>query len=406
MSNTSVAPVGVVQLRQQEIFAESVFQYFTEKELMAVRLVSTCARDAAERYLWDRFTSFSGASSLIPSQMNRETLKKVIMRKLQEGGTHRLAADQITSASFMNSLLGPRMTIKINVGSTAPKEGLDKIPNARQIQGPYDGPGKAHAKFISGGGGVLVTSANPTPTALSGKTVESLALIQSLRVKAYFNRYFELMRSRTATDERMFREMVQAFNSTASFMSLALAPFIEIQPWLLAEVEGSTRLIIRMFLISNLRRGNDIIEGLNDMARRNPRMTIDVYVDEGQINNSFTEYFDHREREMKRNYYVHGACMSLMRGAPNVRVFQQSGPDGIMHDKLILAETDLVSPTGVNWTHKRVILGSSGFSTNVMTNSNWEIMVRMDDVALYDYMMRHHNQSLNPKSGVKTSLLS
>jgi len=324
-------------------------------------------------------------------------IKRAGMAKLHDrsirGGQARVASDQITDAGFFSDLIPSSLTIEINIGSQVPRDGgLNALPNAVQVQALNGG--KAHAKFISGGGGVFLGSPNYTRSALNGGTVESGVTIRNPRIQAYFNRYFDLMRG-GAMDNAQFTKLVRAFNSSGQPVSLALAPYLKIQPWLFAELATPTRLIIRMFLISDWSKGIGIVEGLNALARKNPNMSMKVYVDEGQYDNGSFTYFDKSTKKKTQKYYVRTACGLLMQGAPNVQVFTQTGANGIMHDKLILAETDSVSGTGQITTAKRVFLGSSGFSTNVMNNSNWEIMVRVDEDKLYDYMMSHHNATLN-----------
>jgi phosphatidylserine/phosphatidylglycerophosphate/cardiolipin synthase-like enzyme len=385
--------------------ADAFLRFFDARELMAVRPVCRYWRNVAENYLWTRFTSYSGGSSVIaPQDRKSGTLRDMIMAKIaeiqQHGGVARLAADQITDENFFRGLLGPILTVKVdlqslirvNVGSHAPRGGVGTLPgDAEQLEGPYTG-GKAHAKFITGGDGVLLGSPNFTPTAMSGDTVESVGNVNNLQVKAYFNRYFDLMRGGSKDEDRQFARMLDAFNAANHPVSLALAPFVSIQPWLFAQLDGFDRLIIRMFLISELRWGASIIDGLNEMARKG--VSIDAYIDEGQVYDVFSEYFDERQKKKVKNYYVWNACQALMRGTTNVRVFTQTGTKGIMHDKLILAEKDIKKKDGSVATAKRLIIGSSGFSTNVMNNKNWDIMMRADEDGLYDYMMRHHRATL------------
>lgn len=389
--------------------ADAFLKYFDAQELMAVRPVCKYWRDVAERYLWTRFTSYSGGSSVIaPQDRSSRTLRDMIMAKIAEiqfhGGTARLAADQITDEGFFRGLLGPILTvrvdlrslIRVNVGTHAPPGGVGVLPGeGRQLQGPSAG-GRAHAKFITGGDGVLLGSPNFTPTAMSGNTVESVVNVHNLQVKAYFNRYFELMRGGTRQEDEQFTRMLRAFNLANHPVSLALAPFVSIQPWLFAQLDGADRLVIRMFLISELPRGRDIIEGLNAMARRGVK--IEAYIDEGQVNSTFSEYFDRSQNKKVRNYYVWNACQALMHNTTNVQVFTQTGTRGIMHDKLILAEKDIKYKDGSVTTAKRLIIGSSGFSTNVMDNKNWDIMVRIDEDGLYDYMMTHHRATVRSRA--------
>jgi hypothetical protein len=410
--STQGISTGIVADRQLDIIADSLLQYLTEYELMAVRPVCRAFRRAAEDYLWSRFSTVRGASSVIPTQYQKSLkLKERVVQRIAcmnlSGRTVRIASDQITDAAFFRGLLGPSLTmvLKVNVGSVVPHDGgVRALPgNAQKVDGPSKS-GKAHAKFMTGPGGVFFGSPNYTPSALSGRTIESAVHLRNLMVQSYFNRYFDLMRGGTRQENLQFTEMLRAFNDSDRPVSLALAPFVSIQPWLLAQLDGYDRLIIRMFLISYFKHGNDIVSGLNAMARRNPKMTIDVYVDEGQYDSAFCSYFDRNTRTKMHDYYVMTACSRLMAAAPNVRVYTQTRTTGIMHDKLILAEKDVVKSEGKQ-TLKRVIVGSSGFSQHVMHNENFDIMVRVDERDLYDYMMQHHQATLSAKDIITKTLV-
>jgi hypothetical protein len=392
-----------------ENHASQILQYFDEKELMAIREVCKNFRAVAERYLGSRFLQLQGVSSLLYAQYSKnKTLRERIVERIAylklRGGTVRIASDQITSGDFFNSLLGPSLTIvvKVNIGSKGPQDKVAiKGSNALQVTGPPGGHGKAHPKFMTGGGGVMLQSANYTPSGLSGNTVESGVFIGNLRVQAFFNHYFDLMRGHSVEERNYFSKALEAFNTSSQFISLALAPFVSIQPWLKAQFESSPdRLIIRMFLVSYLRKGEDIVTWINSMARKNPKMTVEVYVDQGQYDDNFEKYFrgSGPDRQEYGRYYVQEACNRLMAGVANVRIFTQTGSSGIMHDKLILAEKDVLNSIGQTVTYKRLIVGSSGFSTHVMNNENYDIMVRLDNNGLYDYMMQHHGVTVKNKA--------
>lgn len=72
-------------------------------------------------------------------------------------------------------------------------------------------------------------------------------------------------------------------------------------------------------------------------------------------------------------------------------LLNQSKGKKIMHDKLLMAE----GPEG----QRKVIIGSAGFSRNVMSNLNFENMVSIDSDALFEYFMAHHLSTMigNPK---------
>jgi hypothetical protein len=101
--------------------------------------------------------------------------------------------------------LGPLLSIRINIG-TVDKDRLSENRNWIAVKvNPPNPQGKAHAKFISGGGGVLVTSANFTPCGMN-ESVESGMVTNSLQMQAFFNRFWTLMRNATAEDKSQFHE--------------------------------------------------------------------------------------------------------------------------------------------------------------------------------------------------------
>jgi hypothetical protein len=386
--------------------ADRVFSDFTQEQLMKLREVSTFFWDVAERIIWLK-VSFMGFSSLLPSQ--GMSLKAVIRKKLQDvhdsGGVARMASDQITSGWLIEELIGPLINIRINIGTTNLLKSKEQERwKARQVK-PPELTGKAHAKFISGGGGVLVTSANFTPAAMNDN-VESGMVTNSLQMQGFFNRYWELMRNSNQRDKEQFKRLLEAFNHRTQKVKLALAPFVEIQPWLECELQGASTIIIRMFLISHFNYGDDIVQGLNKLARAGAE--IQVYVDGSQ----FLEAHD------ASGYYVQQACRKLMEGTTTVQVFtqhrfvEQAGSHGhkrgqgedvpkcvqsIMHDKLILATWS----DGKN-VKVKTLLGSSGFTQSVMGNRSYELMVSVQEDGLYNYLLEHHFQSLQHGHGIET----
>jgi hypothetical protein len=330
----------MVAARQAELFSDAVLRLFSAKELMALRPVCRYARDAADRYIWTRFASFSGASSVVPEKWRTSpSLRLKVLDKIArtpQRGTLRIASDQSTAAGFFRGLLGPSLGV------------------------------------------VLRASPAFTPT-LGSRTLESAALLRNPQLKAYFSRCL-------AADDPQFIRMIGALNAADHPVSLALAPFVEIRPWLLAQVDGFDRLAIRMFPIGHFERENDILSGLNALARKNPRVTLEVHVDHGQVHDTFSEYFGARDGRKKRESYVWAAVQKLMRDVSNVRVFTRADRQNA-HDGLILAEEEAPTPSGERAGAKRVILASSPLAQHALRDEDWDVAVRVDELGLFEYMM-------------------
>lgn len=404
------AEVKLAKLHRQALGTEElviqILSYFSQRDLMRLRAINHLFRRVAERIIWSKLVWIEGLSSLVGAQHDTTlSLKGAVIRKLDEvhgsSATAFMASDQITSEDYLRQLLGPCVTIKINIGSID-AAGLSRNPdwNAVKVEPPRPG-GKGHAKFISGGGSVLLNSANYTKAGME-ENIESGLEVGSLQAQAFFNRYWQLMRGGTSRDRDQFKRLLNAFNSGGQWMRLALAPYIQIAPWLIYELQGATEIVVRMFMIGKLDTADDIITGLNAMGRNGA--AIKLYVDWGQYEGK--ERDDDEEEVFN---FVEDACHRIMKGAPNVEVYQQKRltekGDRIMHDKLILAKYDPSPSSGGTETRYKVILGSSGFTKNVIMNRNYDFMVAVDEAGLYNYFMNHHQTSLDTRVA-KTQVIS
>lgn len=63
--------------------------------------------------------------------------------------------------------------------------------------------------------------------------------------------------------------------------------------------------------------------------------------------------------------------------------------EGIQHDKLILATLH----NGVC----RTLIGSAGFTRDVIANNNWENFICTDVANVHSSLMAHHLRTLDPK---------
>ena len=67
--------------------------------------------------------------------------------------------------------------------------------------------------------------------------------------------------------------------------------------------------------------------------------------------------------------------------------------------RLMLGFTKKVPGKQGEYQDKRVLVGSSGFTTNVMQELNYENFISIDQDALFDYFLQHHLRSFEPQYG-------
>jgi hypothetical protein len=237
--------------------------------------------------------------------------------------------------------------------------------------------------------GVIVGSPNISFAGLEGGNLESCIHIHSPRLGYLFARYLTLLKQKVANKLllKSVTEELDKYNSAHHKIRVALAPIVNISDFVVKELGGATKIIIRQFLISRRERyadtGTDIVEVLCGMAEKGVK--IEIFIDE--------------EAFWGMNF-VQDAMRPLIEAG--VRVYTQkpvlviNADEKIQHDKLILAELH----DGVC----RTLIGSAGFTVDVIANRNAENMISTDVQSVYNALLNHHNLTLD-ENVATTSLL-
>jgi hypothetical protein len=195
-----------------------------------------------------------------------------------------------------------------------------------------------------------------------------------------------------------FSQQVQGFNEqNLAGIRAGLAPFVNIGEMLTTELQGADQVIMRMFLISDISAGaeNAPLRGLIKLKETNPTADIRVVVDRAQATGQ--DYVNEALKLLQSK----GITVEHEKGGKQ----NASGEDTIMHDKIVLAhypenaETDRENAgSAERWT---VMLGSSGLTKNVIRNWNYENLLCIDDKALFETLLLHHQATAaNREAGV------
>ncbi len=326
------------------------------------------------------------------------TLKDVLANELRSVQTVNLAVDKFSPNSSDDSILSLLITqgikLSLTLGEQNPqtlqllRRGLEHFDYARASRLLH----KMHNKFwVLDREGVITGSPNVSFSGLEGGNSEAFIVIRSPRVAALFIDYLRLLRSDSPFGGAQFDTLKSAlavYNSEQHQLKLAMAPVINITDFVLENLEGASKIIIRQFLISPKNRatsGKDILTILCGMAESG--VEIEVYLDEGQY---------------QSQGFVKNAVGALLQSG--CKVFLQkpvlvadTTSEGLMHDKLILATLH----SGV----QRTLLGSAGFTIDVIANRNAENFICTDVKSIYDTCLLHHKTSLEqfpPKQYVLT----
>lgn len=387
--NRQVVPVAPQQPEQQLpniVFRDiitNILKNLSPEQLLVMRLVSKFFSNIAESLLV-RLVRVSPYSSLIE---DRDLLTVLTQEVHQVVGRLYLSVDQLDLTQLGRILDEDdqlRRAIRINYGSNLKESRSNSrrdYPYLQQTAGPGGG-GKMHNKFLVGSSTVLTGSPNYTESGLTRNIEVIIKIANNPLIAGFFREYFRVIRD-SRRETRSLTNALTHFNGIQNNpVQLALAPLIDIGQFITAQLVGRDTVIVRMFLVS-LKGGQramagGIVESLAALAdSRQAQVT--VVIDQSQYDNQG---------------FVQAAVEYLIRNGVTVYT-QQSRNKDIMHEKLILAATSTREGTLAN---KRVLTGSSGLTTSVMGNRNYENFISIDDDALFDYFTGHHEQSLRSRA--------
>jgi hypothetical protein len=371
-----------------------VFRYFDERAVFFLGMVCKRWRAFAVQVLRRFKPQLRAYGSAV------QQLKPIILDQLMSGRTLHLAVDQfpyddrdesilrcildrglnltLALGTRDDRLLGALERAKVRYIEEARRKGSALVKVEASAVTSFH---KMHNKFwVIDGEGVITGSPNVSFAGLS-KNIESFILIKSPRVADLFVQYLRLLKSPTPTSGPKFAELksqLVTYNSEDHRLKLAMAPLINISDFVVENLEGATKIVIRQFLVSPKKNasdpGTDILQALCVMASKG--VEIEVYIDDAMY-------------ESQR--FVQTACDTLI-GA-GCQVFTQKAvyvlkeDEFCIHDKLILATIwDGVAKKNVN----RAMIGSAGFTIDVIANKNAENFLSVDSDSVYDSLLAHH----------------
>ncbi|WP_322044070.1 phospholipase D-like domain-containing protein [Paraburkholderia sp. J67] len=364
---------------------EMIFDFFDERALALLTLV--CHRWPPiielirQRYI-PMIRAYGSTSG---------TLKDVLIGQaglLRDKTSLQMAVDQFPypasyKGSILKFILDTKMKVRLSLGTEDSRTIaiLSKKENQAKLVRGFD---KMHNKiWILDGKEIILGSPNVSFSGLEGGNLESFILIKSARLGALFGRYLKMLNDSTKASgvpRELFNEVrrdLGIYNSEPHGLKVALAPIINITDFVVEQLSGATKITVRQFLISHKHWKDrtdsyDIVDALADMARSG--VDIDIVIDEGS--------FD-------KQPFVRQAARTLYKAGCNVYVQQPVATvatrETLMHDKLILAEMS----GGV----KRTLIGSAGFTTSVIENTNAESFVSIDFDHVFEDLMKHHRRA-------------
>lgn len=316
-----------------------------------------------------------------------EPLKRFVQNELRGVKTLSLAVDKFSADkskdSIISSLIESEMNVNLMLGTRNDqtlkllRKGLDNF----HALSASDRLHKMHNKFwVLDRKAVITGSPNVSFSGLEGGNFETCIIIRSVRVARLFTDYLALLQSGNPFEGAQHNSLKQAllqYNSEEHQLKLAMAPVINITDFVLENLQDAVKITIRQFLISPKNRaasGKDILTLLCGMAEKG--VDIEIYLDESQY-------------ESQR--FVQTAVTTLLKSGCKVFVQKpvvviNANAEGLMHDKLILATLH----SGV----QRTLLGSAGFTIDVIANQNAENFICTDVPSIYAACLCHHEKSL------------
>lgn len=401
---------GVRELKERELqtytglppsILRNIFEMCDERTLGLLALVCTRFRDLAVPLLqrWAPQMEAFGSTT--------HRLKDVLIAP-DEGiltGAHALqiAVDKFTypgrrnyEGSILEYIIENDISINLNLGTASPEVAAALKKAAKTIRGESSNSvsvsdpsafHKMHNKvWVIDKDGVIVGSPNISYAGMEGGSFESFIYIRSQRVGAMFGKYLRYLKE--PNNNALWNEVgyaVTQYNREQHGLRLAMAPLVKITDFLVTELAGATKVVIRQFLISSWRPGRkevNVLQTLCGMAKNG--VDIEIYLD---------------EEAYVTQHHVREAVGYLLEAG--VKVFTQkpvyvvnAGSERIQHDKLILATIrtgKMVKPV------HRTLIGTAGLTKDVILNHNAETFIATDRPSIYQAIEAHHLQTLNPK---------
>jgi hypothetical protein len=372
-------PSGIDTLSNE--ITSYIFSMLDENALGLLSMVCKRYRALAKPLLAQFVEGASGFGS------GTVVLKSKIQDYLKGAKTLDMAVDQFPmpkneKGSILGYILANNIRLNLSLGTDSPalRKRLEKAHQSADLISSFH---KMHNKiWVIDKEGVIVGSPNVSFSGLEGGNIESCIYIKSKKLGALYGKYLQLLKERTPSTSLAWKEVQSAltvYNSQSKRVQAAFAPVVDIPDFIVHQLADATKIIIRQFLISPKKDesdpGTDILSVLCDMAEN--KVEIEIYID---------------EEAYERMGFVRSAARKLT--AAGCKVYTQkpvtvvsTGGEKIQHDKLILAELR----SGVC----RTLIGSAGFTTDVIANNNAENFLSVDIKSVYEDLMKHHLKTLN-----------
>jgi len=383
---TPSMPTGVNTLSDE--LTTYIFNMLDENALGLLSMVCKRYKTLAKPLLSQFLEGASGFGS------GTVVLKSKIQDYLKGAKTLDMAVDQFPMPkkekdSILGYILANDIRLNLSLGTDSPalRKRLERAHQSADLISSFH---KMHNKiWVIDKEGVIVGSPNVSFSGLEGGNIESCIYIKSKKLGALYGKYLQLLKERAPSTSLAWKEVQSAltvYNSQSKRVKAAFAPVVDIPDFIVHQLADATKIIIRQFLISPKKDetdpGTDILTVLCDMAESG--VEIEIYID---------------EEAYLRMGFVKSAARKLT--AAGCKVYTQkpvtvvsTGGEKIQHDKLILAELH----NGVC----RTLIGSAGFTTDVIANNNAENFLSVDIQSVYDDLMKHHQKTLKSSYATTT----
>ena len=393
---TPSQPPKVVNLNDPfEILPEEVLKLMLaqldRKALRFVCLVSKRWRSFGLAFLECFLPTLRAYGSMVAS------LQPIILKEIGSAKTLNLAIDKVPNSSsgrgsILEFLVGSGLQVNLLLGTKDDKT-LAKLNKASKnaAQAIEDLPGgqifaKMHDKiWVLDDDGVITGSPNISWTAMN-LNVESMIVIRNRQAASLFTRYINLLKSASPASGPEFdglRQDLVKYNQEDRGLKLAMAPLMNVTDFVIEHLADATKIVIRQYVISPAKPnsgGRDVLKVLCEMAMSG--VDIEIYLDEALYN----------EKGFVRlgvNALVGSGCKVYLQKLVKV---VNANAEACVHDKLILAE--------IHGGVQKTLIGSAGFSTQVIANKNAENFICTDLRSVYKDFMKHHRIAISSPEDV------
>ncbi|MDY7229543.1 phospholipase D-like domain-containing protein [Hyalangium rubrum] len=318
------------------------------------------------------------------------------------GATQSLMAFDQVDFSRLRALVGTPPGLTVAYGSVG--KGDSRGMTTKEVV-PVGG--KMHNKFAvfrmpTGNYVTFTGSPNISKGAMTGLNVESALVIDGPQVGYLFKQYHGLLMGNPTQEAlRAFGQGVNALNASGGPVRIAFAPFQNVADFVAAEIAGADSVLVRMFLISPKYKIAKAGDGSDPSQYDEPFLNSLITLSKAGASVCVVLDRNNYDNTQKKTGFVGDAAKYVTAFAPKAKFYVETGfqmtkrgPIGIMHDKLILVRKG---------TRYKVLLGSSGMTTNNYDQSNYENMIALDGQGAYEHFLQLHNSGWREEAVIPDS---